>query len=165
MHSPLIAESILQEETLFHAARSLTDSAARNAFLEVVCLDRPDLRARLEDLLSAAAQNEVMFGTLPSNPGPTLDLTVGERLGDYELLREIGRGGMGRVYCARRLSTQQMVALKVLGAGSAAGSEQVRRFETEAAAVTRLQHSNIVPIYEVGSCGGVHFFKIGRAHV
>jgi tetratricopeptide (TPR) repeat protein/tRNA A-37 threonylcarbamoyl transferase component Bud32 len=78
----------------------------------------------------------------------------------YELLEEIGRGGMGVVYKARDRKLNRLVALKMIRAGSQADAEQVMRFLTEAEAVAQLQHANIVPIFEVGRCNGLPYFTL-----
>jgi len=70
----------------------------------------------------------------------------------YEVLEQIGRGGMGVVYKARHLELNRVVALKMIGSGGAATDEEKSRFRREAEAVARLQHSNIVQIHDVGQC-------------
>jgi WD40 repeat protein/serine/threonine protein kinase len=82
------------------------------------------------------------------------------RLGDFRLLREIGRGGMGVVYEAEQLSLQRRVALKVLPFGATVDARQLRRFQTEARAAAGLHHTNIVPVYYVGSERGVHYYAM-----
>lgn len=83
-----------------------------------------------------------------------------ERLGDYELIRELGRGGMGVVYEARQLSLNRRVALKVLSHSLGLSPRAVERFRREAAIAARLHHSNIVPIYATGEDHGTHYYAM-----
>ncbi len=80
--------------------------------------------------------------------------------GGYELLEERGRGGIGVVYRAKQLRPQRVVALKMLLAGSFAGTAELRRFEKEIEALAALCHSNIVPLFDVGSVDGVAYFTM-----
>jgi CHASE3 domain sensor protein/tRNA A-37 threonylcarbamoyl transferase component Bud32 len=78
----------------------------------------------------------------------------------YEVLGELGRGGMGVVYRARQTKLNRLVALKMILSGGHAGEADLARFVTEAEAIARLQHPNIVQIHEVGDHGGLPFFSL-----
>jgi serine/threonine protein kinase len=81
-------------------------------------------------------------------------------LGDFRIVRELGRGGMGTVYEAVQLSLGRRVALKVLPFAAALDSRQLQRFKNEAQAAAHLHHQNIVPVYAVGEERGVHFYAM-----
>lgn len=83
-----------------------------------------------------------------------------EPLGDFKIVREIGRGGMGVVYEAVQLSLGRRVALKVLPFAAALNAKQLQRFQTEAHAAAQLHHTNIVPVHAVGCDRGVHYYAM-----
>src|SRR5262249_1727081 len=87
-----------------------------------------------------------------------------ERLGDYRILREIGRGGMGIVYEAEQESLGRHVALKVLPAHALLEPRQLERFQREARSAARLHHTNIVPVFGVGEQDGLHYYVMQFIH-
>jgi len=97
----------------------------------------------------------VPSGTLPANV-----LTEHIELGDYRILREVGRGGMGIVYEAQERAQGRRVALKVLPFAAALDPRQLQRFKNEAEAARLLQHPHIVPVFAVGSKGDVHYYAM-----
>jgi len=138
----------------------------------------PDLA---DDLRSFLAENDKMRRLVNQADAATLAPTSGPQesevssavaadapavgttiryFGDYELLEEIARGGMGVIYKARQVSLNRIVALKMILAGELASPADVQRFHAEAEAAANLDHPNIVPIYEVGEHEGQHFFSM-----
>ena len=95
-----------------------------------------------------------------ASSSPSAPSAPGVRFGDYVLIGEIARGGMGVVYRARHVTLNRTVALKMILGGRLASTESVQRFYAEAQAAARLEHSGIVPIYEIGQEGDQHFFTM-----
>jgi serine/threonine protein kinase len=119
----------------------------------VRCLygDRPstdEYRTRFPALVITGREIE---GTLP---GRQTTASESIQVPGYQVLEFLGRGGMGIVYKARHVRLNRMVALKMISAGAEANAKELARFHTEAEAAARLQHPNIVQIYEVGECQG-----------
>src|SRR5262245_20709446 len=88
------------------------------------------------------------------------DADVGRSLGDYRLLREVGRGGMAVVYEAEQVSLGRRVALKVLPFAAVLDPKHLQRFKNEAMAAANLRHPNIVPVHGVGCDRGVHYYAM-----
>src|SRR3954465_232611 len=95
----------------------------------------------------------------PAPEVPPPDLT-GRTLGDYQLLRRLGTGGMGQVYLARQLSLKRDVAVKLLRDEMAANPTALKRFQAEAEAVAKLNHPNIVHIHQIGEHGGLRYMVL-----
>lgn len=129
----------------------------------------PDLAPELERFFAGQEQVRSLLGSLVSPPAaddPTPPSAVCppgaelRALGDYELIEEIARGGMGVVYRARDTRLGRIVALKMIIAGRLASATDVQRFLREAEAAANLDHPNIVPIYEVGEHAGQPYFTM-----
>jgi eukaryotic-like serine/threonine-protein kinase len=119
----------------------------------------PDLADQIRDLFPALVVMEE-FGSVAGQPPAAVGRQVPQQLGEYRILREVGRGGMGIVYEAVQESLGRHVALKVLPFPGLVGPTHRERFEREARTVARLHHSNIVPVYGSGSCAGVHYYAM-----
>jgi eukaryotic-like serine/threonine-protein kinase len=118
----------------------------------------PELADEIRELFPAL----VMMEQLKPTSADALGAAVAwpERIGDYRLLREIGRGGMGVVYEAEQISLGRHVALKVFPADKRTDPTYLERFRREAKAAARLQNPNIVPVFGVGEIEGVHYYAM-----
>jgi WD40 repeat protein/serine/threonine protein kinase/predicted Zn-dependent protease len=133
--------------------------------VQAFILGHPEHAAQLRQLLPAlhvlADLGHPADGDATAAGRPTVAAAdVVGTLGDFRILREIGRGGMGVVYEAVQISLGRRVALKVLPFAGALDSKQLQRFKNEAQAAAGLHHTNIVPVYFVGCERGVHFYAM-----
>jgi tetratricopeptide (TPR) repeat protein len=124
----------------------------------------PELAEPLKEYLASLeflhrAALSLRGGPAP-DPGPGACLADLGRLGDFQLVREVGRGGMGVVYEAVQISLGRRVALKVLPFASTLDPRQLQRFQNEARAASPLHHPGIVPVYATGCERGVHYFAM-----
>ena len=139
-------------EELYHAALA-RPAEERAAFLAQACPDDPQVRREVQSLLD---QKTASFSeTAPMSAVEAL--SAGSRLGNFEIVGLLGRGGMGEVYRARDSRLKREVAIKTLPPLFAAGRGRIARFEREARAASALNHPNIVTVYDVGHENGVSF--------
>ncbi len=133
--------------------------------LEEYAAAHPELAGDIRDLFPALVMmEEVRPSPLDlTGPPPAPDARL-ERLGDYRILREVGRGGMGVVYEAEQESLGRHVALKVLPPAALLNPTYLERFRREAKAAARLHHTNIVPVFGVGEAGGVPYYAMQFIH-
>jgi WD40 repeat protein/serine/threonine protein kinase len=130
-------------------ARALTDSPAAKQ-------DRPSIPGRVASLqVPGLSSSAGLDGPAVMPDGPVVGI-----LGDFRILREIGRGGMGVVYEAEQISLGRRVALKMLPFAAALDPKQLQRFKNEAQAAAQLHHTNIVPVFGVGCERGVHYYAM-----
>jgi eukaryotic-like serine/threonine-protein kinase len=118
----------------------------------------PELADEIRELFPALVMMEQLKPTSADDEPATGERP--ERIDDYRLLREIGRGGMGIVYEAEQISLGRHVALKVLSGDNLTNATYLERFRREAKAAARLHNRNIVPVFEVGENNGVHYYAM-----
>ena len=163
-----MSESSSHDELLASLLAQLEDRArsGRPVMLDEMADAHPDQADELRALWATAGVIEGLdLGTeLESLAGeessPATHSDLPRRMGDYELINELGRGGMGVVYRARQLSLGRTVALKMILRGDLASATEIGRFRAEAEASARLDHPNIVSIFEVGAHDGQPFFSM-----
>jgi serine/threonine protein kinase len=136
-------EGVLSNDTV-KGARTLR--AARNAQGEAGIMD-PGTKT------SVTASAPV--GPLPATPDWS-----GKRVGDFHLLRRLGQGGMGQVYLAEQISLKRKVAIKTMRTDLAVTAVSLQRFKSEAEAIARVNHANIVQVYAIGEEAGLHYMAL-----
>jgi serine/threonine protein kinase len=132
--------------------------AGRPVEVETLIAAHPEIADRLRRCLDSLGVIEAA-AAVPDHNEDIADSTRAT-LGDYRIMRELGRGGMGVVYEAEQLSLGRRVALKVLPFAAALDPPQLARFKLEAQAAAQLHHTNIVPVYSVGVERGVHYYAM-----
>ncbi|MFK8114018.1 MAG: protein kinase [Rubripirellula sp.] len=132
--------------------------------IDEVVDSNPELESELRDLLPVIEKLEKARKTHVARPAglASLGSSRPDRLGDFQIVRQIGRGGMGVVFEAMQESLGRKVALKVMPKSLLAGSDQLRRFQREAQMAGSLHHTNIVPVFGVGEDQGYHYFVMQR---
>jgi WD40 repeat protein len=145
----------------YHQALDRGETPDRRAILDA----NPNLRDELAEYFADVSKLNGMaksLTTVPLGADTALAPALGKirYFGDYELLEEVARGGMGVVYKAKQVSLNRIVALKMILKGEMASEADVRRFRQEAEAAASLDHPNIVPIYEVGEHEGQQYFSM-----
>ncbi len=180
MSAPPTAPPPDRDERLARLLADLSEQSRRGREPDVAALaaDNPDLGDELRSLWAAAQLADEFARPRAGAASSSTDLRaahLAERLtiprsaqaadaqpsfGDYELLEELGRGGMGVVYKARQKSLRRTVALKMILRGERATAADLARFQAEARAAGHLHHPNIVPVYEAGECDGQAYFSM-----
>jgi serine/threonine protein kinase/tetratricopeptide (TPR) repeat protein len=147
------------ERVLADIVADITDRlhAGQTVNIDEYIARHPEFADRLQTLLPSLELLHAC-GSMPSN-----DLAAEPNhgtLGDFRILREVGRGGMGVVYEAEQISLGRRVALKVLPFASTLDPKQLQRFKNEAQAAAGLHHTNIVPVFATGVERGVHYYAM-----
>jgi serine/threonine protein kinase len=125
---------------------------------EILAAAHPEIAERLRACLAVLHVASQVESRIDADTA--IDPAVDTRLGDFRILRIVGRGGMGIVFEAEQVSLRRRVALKVLPFAAALDPQQLRRFQIEAQAAAQLHHTNIVPIFSVGCERGVHYYAM-----
>ena len=156
------------EEQLAVILSDAADAVCRGEIvdMESICAEHPDLSQELRRLWGTLLVTDTAGAIADEGPARDSDtsrwksLTLPTIIGDYELIEELGRGGMGVVFRARQISLDREVAIKMILRGRLASEADLQRFLAEASATARLQHPNIVPVYEAGDIEGRPFFSM-----
>lgn len=153
------------------AIESLVAEIVEDFLQQLDCGEQPEIEVyaqrypQVADVLRKVLSTLRVMRTISVGAGSTggmadVGTSIGGTLGDFRLVREIGRGGMGVVYEAEQISLDRRVALKVLPFASVLDDRQLQRFKNEAQAAAQLHHTNIVPVFSVGCTRGVHYYAM-----
>jgi Tol biopolymer transport system component len=153
------AERWRQIEELYQAALAQPPEK-RAAFLAHACPGDPQLRGEVQSLLDQQADSFLESAPVSAIPA----LRAGAKLGNFEIVELLGRGGMGEVWRARDARLKRDVAIKVLPAGLARDPDRIARFEREARAAGALNHPNIVAVYDIGCDNGTYWIASELVH-
>jgi serine/threonine protein kinase/tetratricopeptide (TPR) repeat protein len=148
----LVAEVVAEITDRLHAGEKVD--------VEEYAARHPELAERLRRLLPALEVLDFLGASAGPAEGDGPDQPMCGTLGDFRLIREVGRGGMGIVYEAEQISLGRRVALKVLPFAATMDSRQFQRFQNEARAAASLHHEHIVPVFAVGCERAVHFYAM-----
>ncbi|HUR55757.1 MAG TPA: serine/threonine-protein kinase, partial [Gemmataceae bacterium] len=122
--------------------------------------DSPTFMSEVTDLLRQLKLTPTADGSVPRAPAEPEVPEALPTVPGYEILGELGRGGMGVVYKARQTGLNRVVALKMVLCAKTAGTNELLRFLAEAEAVAAVRHPNVVEVYELGQCGGRPYFAM-----
>jgi eukaryotic-like serine/threonine-protein kinase len=164
----LLSASVVSEEVdrlMAEVVAEITDRLHAGEAVDVAkyMTRYPDLADRLRPMLAALdvlAQFSSSVGSNRPSGTSVAGEELGGTLGDFRIVREVGRGGMGVVYEAEQVSLRRRVALKVLPFAATMDPRHLQRFHNEAQAAAGLHHTNIVPVHFVGCERGVHFYAM-----
>ncbi|QEG33476.1 serine/threonine-protein kinase [Bythopirellula goksoeyrii] len=152
-----------EDESLWLLVNEFVERKQRGEWptIEEYCNSHPHLATQIKDLFPTLELVETMQPSSQASPGGILDhFPPPESIGDYRVIREIGRGGMGVVYEAEQESLKRRVALKVLPRNARDSDVVQARFLREARAAAQMHHTNIVPVFEVGEAKNYFFYAM-----
>jgi WD40 repeat protein/serine/threonine protein kinase len=168
-----VTDSIRQHDLVEALVEEFLDRQQRGEYPTIAEYEarHPELAEELRELLEAVAvvrdlkpSSRDATGSLAGPASETPESRPPEQVGDYRILREIGRGGMGVVYEAEQESLGRRVALKILPQPIARDGTALSRFRREARSAARLHHTNIVPVFEVGQEGAICYYAMQFIH-